>query len=112
MTLYYSQASALQAIGETMPSGSDVGYLFLTYFKRTLEENPERPRQAMITNGDGTYDYAYGVYQADGTYTDVSITSGLSGVGWETDLKGLSGNMYVVSMTRDEFEEFVDMLEA
>ena len=107
MPLFYSLADAESSLGTTMPDGTDVGYFLLEYHKKTSEENPTRERIGMITNGDGTFDYAYAVYNSDGTYTDAALLEGLDDSVWATRFKTIQGFQYVINMTRAEFNDFV-----
>lgn len=106
-SLYYVRSSFEASGGFTAPTAADVGYLFVEYFKMPIEDDTPRIRVAMISNGDGTYDYANTLILPDLTPSSGSLAEGVSNASWESDVKTAAPLSYVVGMTRAEFNQFV-----
>lgn len=107
MTLYYQKSLVPAEVASTKPSGTDVGYQFLQYYTRSTVENPPRVRGAMITNNDSTYDFVFGIYSEDHTYSEVDFQEGVLGANWAADFAKFAGVSLVSTMTRAEFNALV-----
>lgn len=107
MSMYYSLQEYDAVVGTAMPSGTDVGYLYLPYQVASPDDQPARTRIAMITNGDGTFDFVSVDIAPDGTLSNFVLDEGMASGFWPDAYKAAGYTSYARSMTRAEFNQFV-----